>query len=302
MCVCGGSNAVTSRKGASQGCNNTLAKTTKGNHCRKCYLKQPHPPQVNDEENNPFKVFNHIQQAFDAIGLDMIGGNMNQLKVGDLLTVIRKEIAPLVDVIINLQNKVHLLETKVEKIEEERDDHVGKLKTLSDNVESFKQIIMEQQKYLESLKSKEISSNIIVSGIPNESLVINDEEADDDAKKLDVIFNHMNCNEKLNGEHKVTSLPIREGATTHSVKIQLANAEDVKHVINKAKELKNFTTAKVYVNYDETYYIRKENNRLRKKRSDLKIDHVNDEIKISKGKLYHNNIVVDQFDLSNQLF
>ena len=69
-----------------------------------------------------------------------------------------------------------------------------------------------------------------------------------------------------------------------------------------AKELKNFTAAKVYVNYDEPYYSRKENNRLRKKKSDLIRNHANDDIKIAKGKLYHNNMVVDQFDLSNQLF
>ena len=39
-----------------------------------------------------------------------------------------------------------------------------------------------------------------------------------------------------------------------------------------------------------------------KKKANLMKDHPRDELKISKGKLYHNNVVVDQFDLSNQLF
>ena len=102
---------------------------------------------------------------------------------------------------------------------------VEKVRTLTNNVESFKHIIMEQQKYLESMKRKEISSNIIVSGIPNEPLVVNDAVGNDDGKKVEMIFNHVNCNEKLNGEHKIINFPIREGSTTHSIKIQLANGK-----------------------------------------------------------------------------
>ena len=73
-------------------------------------------------------------------------------------------------------------------------------------------------------------------------------------------------------------------------------------MIDKAKKLKDFKAAKVYINYDEPYYTRKENNRLRKKKAILKKDNVQDDIKILKGKLYHNNLMVDQFDLSNQIF
>ena len=68
--------------------------------------------------------------------------------------------------------------------------------------------------------------------------------------------------------------------------------------------MKNLVDTKIYIKYDEPYHSRKENNRLRKKRYDLSKDerYHNDVIKIEKGKLYHNGMVVDQFDLANQLF
>ena len=129
-----------------------------------------------------------------------------------------------------------------------------------------------------------------------------EEEAADDNKKLDVIFSHINSSEILSGDHKIISFPLREGSNTHSLKIQLPSNDLVKRVMSSDKELNNFTKAKIYINYDEPYHTRKENNRLRKKKSFLLRAHQNDEIKINKGKLYHNDMIVDQFDLSNQIF
>ena len=70
----------------------------------------------------------------------------------------------------------------------------------------------------------------------------------------------------------------------------------------KAKALKSFEKSKVFINYDEPFHSRKENLRLRKKKYNLQQSHPSDELTISKGKLYHNERVVDQFDITNQLF
>ena len=52
------------------------------------------------------------------------------------------------------------------------------------------------------------------------------------------------------------------------------------HIISNAKRLKTFSAAKIYINYDEPYYSRKENNGQRKKKYELVRNHTNDEIKI----------------------
>ena len=108
--------------------------------------------------------------------------------------------------------------------------------------------------------------------------------------------------DQLRFHHDIFHIPPQAERDTHCVKLSFEDSKVVKHILGKAKLLKNFEAAKIYINYDEPYHSRKENNRLRKKKSDLSKTFKDDVIKIEKGKLYHNNMIVDQFDLSNQLF
>ena len=75
--------------------------------------------------------------------------NLGQLNVGDFIAIIRHEVAPIVKTIKALQSKIIFLE-KIGKIDEDLHEHTGKLKSLSKDIESFKSIILEQQKYMES--------------------------------------------------------------------------------------------------------------------------------------------------------
>ena len=75
-----------------------------------------------------------------------------------------------------------------------------------------------------------------------------------------------------------------------------------KKIIDKAKNLKRLDTAKIFINLDKPYHTRKEDHRLRKKKFNLIQKYPDDDIKLVKGKLFHNGSVVDKFDLNNQLF
>ena len=80
----------------------------------------------------------------------------------------------------------------------------------------------------------------------------------------------------------------------------MKNASLAKDILLNSKKLKNLRSAKLYVNSDKPY--RKEDQRLRKKKFDLSQLHPEHDIKIEKGKLYPNGIVVDTFNLNNQFF
>ena len=86
------------------------------------------------------------------------------------------------------------------------------------------------------------------------------------------------------------------------VRLKVDTMDMVSDIMNKAKHLKNYKEAKIYINRDTPYYTRKENNRLRKEKAKLIEEHGSEGVKIEKGKLYHNNAIKDQFDLGNQLF
>ena len=287
---------MSARQCSYSNCSNVLAKSTRGTLCRKCFInKDKQDNTVSEEILNDYDA-NAVE---DPVDLQRVVGD---LVVSDLVSIIKQEVMPIVTAVKGIDTRLKAIELKIAKIEEEHNESLTKVDTIDKEVESLKRVILEQQKHMEIMKKKDTANNIVVNGIPNDPLVINDIEITDDNGKLQEIFRHIECVDKLSNDHKIIILPGRDDATTHSLKVQFTNNEDVKHIINNAKRLKSFEAAKIFINYDEPYYSRKENYRLRKKKSDLQKDHAGDEIKISRGKLYHNNMVVDRFNLSNQIF
>ena len=153
------------------------------------------------------------------------------------------------------------------------------------------------------IKKKRSVNEYYRTGIPNDVLNIGDDvNITDDEGKIGAIFDHIGCADKLMNKHKTIRIPSAPGKNTYSIKLCFEDTMTVKHILDKAKLLKEFEGARIYINYDEPYYSRRENNRLRKKKATLLGLHNGDDIKIQKGKLYHNNMMVDQFDLANQIF
>ena len=243
-----------------------------------------------------------LEESAKTLGVDL-EGSLSDLKVRDLILIIREQYRPLRQLVVAITSKLNNLEVKVNKVVDEVADNAEKTKTISDEVTCLKNVILNQQKYLEALKRKETSKNLIISGIPIGDLRINNNgNLSEEKDKLDAIFGHIGCSNELSMHsemHRITPYPQSE---TYSLKMCFKDSTVVKRVIDKAKALKNFKAAKIFLNFDTPYYSRKEHNRLRKKKTTLMESHVGEDIKVEKGKLYHNGVIVDQFDLSNQLF
>ena len=302
------SSRVSSIRSCSQpSCRKKLNSGTRGSLCRDCY--RGHPQKTDGDEIKLFEPFENNEANYESLQLGDSSTLVSNLTVSDFAVVIRHEMEPMVDMMRGIQRKIATLEQAVDKITADYNDQSGKIESLSANLEleqssvtSLKKVILEQQKCLESIRKKELSNNAVISGIPNTPLVVNGREYESDTAKLEAIFGHMDCANLLLVEHKVLNMPVRDGSTTHTLKVQFDDKNNAKTLIEKAKGLKTFDAAKIFINYDEPFISRKEHNRLRKKKYDLTQDNPDDNIKISKGKLLHNNTVVDRFDLSNQLF
>ena len=127
-------------------------------------------------------------------------------------------------------------------------------------------------------------------------------DVSDDKEKFELVCRHIQCPESISENHKIVSLPPPDGKPAHMFKVEFDDASVVKTIISNANKLKSFKLGDVYLNYDEPFHTRKENNRLRKEKAIQSKKHPNDTFKISKGKLYQNDIVIDKFNLSNQIF
>ena len=98
------------------------------------------------------------------------------------------------------------------------------------------------------------------------------------------------------------SLPERQ---TFSAKLIFNDTAIKNMVLGKAKQLRDCECdqlKRVYIKNDETKLASKENYRLRQKRRALKDDYPESVLKIEKGKLIQDGVVVDKFDLNNQIF
>ena len=279
-------------------CENTLSKVTKGNQCRKCYTNPSVKPDtfLSSFTEHLDALIGHTPKVVDE------NSKVGDLCVSDFRDIIKEEIKFIANGMKEVIQQVENLQKTIKEIKDKQSKQEEQVATNGKDLSSLKKVIVEQQKYLEIVKKKELSNNIIVSGIPNDAFMLGDAEVNDDNGKLEAIFHHIDCLEVLSSSHKVISIPMREGAKAHSVKMQFEDKSYVRTIMEKAKTLKSFEAAKIYINYDEPYYSRKEHNRLRKEKFNLLASNPEDDIKIQKGKLCHNNLVVDQFDLSNQLF
>ena len=188
---------------------------------------------------------------------------------------------------------------KLARLEEESGENREAINYNTKDVKALKNVISAQQKYLESLRRKDMANILTISGIPKGEMKVNEEAYGTVEEKVKCILTTIGC-----ATYQYNILPAKEidGRDTLFIKLKLKNNENAKTILSNAKRLKNFTAAKIYINKDEPFFSRKENNRLRKKKADLVTLYGNEAVKSEKGKLYHNGIMVDQFDLSNQIF
>ena len=96
------------------------------------------------------------------------------------------------------------------------------------------------------------------------------------------------------------------GERKHSIKLSFQSKEKKDIIMEKKTSLNSLDELhplrKVYIKNDQPPLTNKENNRLRVKARNIRTTNPDDTVKIDKGKLYQNDVVVDEFNLANQLF
>ena len=142
----------------------------------------------------------------------------------------------------------------------------------------------------------------MITGIPNANLTIGNRVLTDTIQKVTGILGQLNANIKETA-YTIKQFDPPTDKPTHSAKITLNSVDMRKAVVSEAKKLKNIPGLdRVYVKNDETKLARSENYRLRDKARDLRLRYPGASININKGILKQDDVEVDKFDLSNQIF
>ena len=236
--------------------------------------------------------------------------NINEIKeaIGDIITktleqTIETKIREIVDDIKGVINAdIEPMKTEIQSL---RDD----LNDSKDQFAMLKKVSLEQQKQLEFLKREKIRNNVFISGLPNTVKIGNNDTVDNKTIVGHVLkFVLPTINDT---DYKIDkAFEPKVGFTRHSAILSFKSNDKKIELLEKCKGLKERTDVndwkrKVFIKSEQTPLTNKENSRLYEVFKELRTRHEGDEanvIKLMKGKLYQNEVVVDEFNLENQIF
>ena len=209
------------------------------------------------------------------------------------------------------------IEAVKKDLKEELGAEINELREQIDKAEqeikSFKKVITEQQKFMESSKRDKMRNKVFMAGIPNE---LNIKDDDDNEVTLneqtDIILHILSYVEPNINQTKykiIRKIRPKEGFTRHSCLLEFNDSAVKDSLVKKSKMLKdldeNNTLKKVYIKNEQTPLTRKENTRLYGEFQKLLEAHRgdrNNRVRLDKGKLTLNDNIVDEFNLANQIF
>ena len=193
-------------------------------------------------------------------------------------------------------------------IQDMKDYFMSKTGEIINENKMLKKTVLEQQKFLEGMRREEMKNNIFISGIPA-SYQIDGNEVNDKKQIINEIFGRIDPEITVDKYMVAKIFEPGEGRTRYSAKIKFNDFGSRMAILRNSRKLGeingNDTIRKVFIRSDDPPITRKENKRLSDKLWTLKNSlqpGTTTIYKLSRGKLLRDDAVIDQFDLSNQIF
>ena len=178
----------------------------------------------------------------------------------------------------------------------------------TEEIKTLKKVIGEHQKVIESVQREKKANNVFVSGLP-QTIDSDDEVLEDSSKVLQHVLTAVHPTVTPDDYVIVKDFDIAPGNTRHSMLIRFNEKANKDTVLKNCKDLKDKPAADplrwVFMKHDQSPMTKKENDRIYQKFRELRETHKdspNTNVRLKSGKLYINDIVHDEFNLSNQLF
>ena len=287
-------------------CKSTFTKVDKHGVCRGCRNPDRDLSLIAEGLDKEFENLPELPENwFDEPIQNLNGGHILKiLLLGNNKQSIKVE--QLTERVSEIENTNAVNEPRITANTEMARTNSEKIEELEKTITSLKKTMVNQQEFLEQLQRNNLAKNAMITGIPNNPLILDNNPVDDPKEKVKAILNELNT-DLSDQDYSIRvfdPFTRHDGTITHSAKVTFHSIEKKKQTLANSKTLKdkgNFFRS-VYCKNDETKISRSENYRLRKKAKELREEFPNDTIKIEKGVLKRNDIQVDKFDLNNQLF
>ena len=290
---------------ACQVCGKSQSKLNRGVLCRECHESR------NDENSNDplFGLTDQELNDLPELPDDWITKPFQHLTGGHLLKITMMANSAINTKIDKLNKRMDTLETSwqtnITAIDKNKDtiaENERRLAEIDGTLTNVKKTLLNQQNFMEQVQRTHLARNVMITGVPNDNLAINDSVLTNTDEKVLAILNQLD--DGINdSDYELKTFEPPEGRTTHSVKVIFNCMDTKKKIITEARRLKDINALNmIYIKNDETKLARSENYRLRVKARALRAQFPNAAVKIEKGVLKQDGVVVDKFDLNNQIF
>ena len=233
-----------------------------------------------------------LNQTIEMINLDK---PVTEMSVRELLCLFKNEVNIMLEEKVKVittatNNKLNGLEKRIELLESEAIQKDERLETLTS-------IIINMQRSLNFIDFNKRVNNIMISGLSEETIRVNDIVLNNDHQKVNHILSIIDCKDISNNDVTITRIGKQRENICRIAKVTLSNKEDREKVLKKAPLLKRSSEpwGKVYIKKDTHPVYVQETNRIRKKLLALKaIPGNEDKIKLVDGTLQLEGKVIDK--------
>ena len=173
------------------------------------------------------------------------------------------------------------------------------------DTDKIKVALNNQQSYLERCRSDSTKLNVVFAGVKTGPIQVDGNTAETPKEKVISVLAKIGVPVEET-DFTMYDIPAPENRDTQFLKFAVKDMNLKKSIMEKKMSLKALPEGHplkfVFIKNDEPVMTRKENERLRYRMRCIRREYPNDQVKIEKGKLYHNNNIVDTFNLDNQIF
>ena len=199
-----------------------------------------------------------------------------------------------------LDTKINALETKLNTVIEKQNNKIAllerKCETYEENIDTLKTIVAKQQRTIGNIDKVERERNIIISGLSEETLLIDEQKYETDEQKVNALFKVMDIS--LPYDYELLRLGKANTSYHRTIKMNVFNKHNRDEILKKTSKLKNAGVPwdTIYIKKDLHPALVQENHRLRIKKNKLKELEENKDknITLDNGKLKINDVIVDK--------
>ena len=162
-----------------------------------------------------------------------------------------------------IEDKLNEILSELKDLKVERESQRKDIEHLKEENGQISDILMQHQRYLESLEAEKRAENLIITGIPESDLRFNNELYTTDVDKCKLIFSKIG-----KADTQFTSaerLGRQDASKNRFVKLKLASPAERKNILENAKKLKECgeTFKRIFIKKDTHPLIRKEFQRIK---------------------------------------